>query len=412
MKVLYITYDGLTGPLGASQILPYLIGCARAGYEITIVSFEKESRRLQFGAETEALCKTQGLTWLPQRFRSSPPYLAKFLDHRTMAKAAFKAAAAQQFGVVHCRSYPAAWVGLRLKRRLGIKLIFDMRGFWPDQRREGGRWTDAHPLGRYLFHRWKRHEAELVAQSDHIVGLTDAAAAAIRSWPVYHGAPITIIPCCADFQVYRPSDPDARLAARKALGIPPGAPTLGYIGSIGTVYLLREQLRLFDAVRRRDGRARLLFIGHNSRQQILDEALLASVPLSEEDFTMVAAERDKIGYWISAADAGLCFCIPSFSSLGVSPTKLAEYLACGIPVIANRGVGDVGQILSSLKAGHVVPDFSNASIEAAADAFFRLVAVDRHAIRERARPLLDLPRAIASYTGLYDELSKLEGARS
>ncbi len=43
-SVLYTTYDGLTDPLGQSQILPYLQQLCREGYQFTILSFEKRER--------------------------------------------------------------------------------------------------------------------------------------------------------------------------------------------------------------------------------------------------------------------------------------------------------------------------------------------------------------------------------
>ena len=41
MKVLYLSYDGLTDPLGQSQVLPYIIGLGAKGFEFIIISFEK-----------------------------------------------------------------------------------------------------------------------------------------------------------------------------------------------------------------------------------------------------------------------------------------------------------------------------------------------------------------------------------
>ena len=43
-KILYLTWDGLTDPLGNSQILSYLKGLSNNGYEIYIVSLEKPFR--------------------------------------------------------------------------------------------------------------------------------------------------------------------------------------------------------------------------------------------------------------------------------------------------------------------------------------------------------------------------------
>ena len=44
MNVMYISYDGLTDPLGRSQILPYLEKLAALGHLIHIVSLEKKER--------------------------------------------------------------------------------------------------------------------------------------------------------------------------------------------------------------------------------------------------------------------------------------------------------------------------------------------------------------------------------
>ena len=43
-KVLFIAYDGLTDPLGQSQIIPYLAGLSKANYQFTILSVEKKQR--------------------------------------------------------------------------------------------------------------------------------------------------------------------------------------------------------------------------------------------------------------------------------------------------------------------------------------------------------------------------------
>ena len=43
-KVLYISYDGMTDPLGQSQVLPYVFGLQKRGYEFHVLSFEKMDR--------------------------------------------------------------------------------------------------------------------------------------------------------------------------------------------------------------------------------------------------------------------------------------------------------------------------------------------------------------------------------
>lgn len=400
MDILYITYDGLTDFIGQSQILPYLLGCAAAGHGFTVVSFEKPERRALLGAKVGQACRDAGIIWKPQKFRSSPPYVAKYMDQLAMRRAADAAAAPGNFDLLHCRSYPAALAGLAIKRRHGTPLMFDMRGFWPDQRREGGRWTDQSPIGRWLFRQWKQHESRLIESADQIVVLTHAAKREIEGWAAYRGAPISVIPCCTDFYLFTAANRSAALEARRRLGIGPDDPVLGYLGSVGTVYMIGDHLRLFAAIKSRDQRAKALFVGRTQVAEILSLAANCGLTLDEKDVIVVAGERDELPFWLGAAEVGTCFIIPRYSSKGVSPTKLAEYLACGIPVIANSSVGDVEPIVAKLGAGHVVPDFNAENMEVAADAFFALRKMDRPALRERARPF-DLAVAVEAYRSIY-----------
>jgi glycosyltransferase involved in cell wall biosynthesis len=306
---------------------------------------------------------------------------------------------------LHCRSYPPAAVGLRLKRKTGCPLIFDMRGFWPDERREGGRWSDRSLFGRTLYRRWKGIERSLISRSDHIVTLTQAARFEIETWACYRGAPISIIPCCADFELFEVADAEQRVETKALLGFDADDPVLGYLGSVGTVYRLPVHVRLYEAVRRRDPRAKMLFIGSVSRAEIELAAREASIELSENDFRIVQAGREDVPKWLGTFDVGTNFRTATPSSKGVSATKVGEYLACGVPCISNAHIGDTDKILAGTGGGIVIEDFSDPQMETAADAFFALRRLDPLSIRKEAQALLDLPIGVAAYRRIYDDLS-------
>jgi glycosyltransferase involved in cell wall biosynthesis len=406
MRVLYITYDGLTDFIGQSQVLPYLLGCAEAGHQLTVISFEKRARENGLGEDVQRRCVAAGVEWLPQRFRSSPPIIAKAIDLRSMGKAARGAAKSGKFDLVHCRSYPAASVGLGLKRRYGLPLLFDMRGFWPDQRREGGRWRDDSLLGRSLFRRWKKIEAALIANADHIVVLTEAARRTIKGWPDYRGAPISVVPCCADFDLFRLPGEAGRATARTELGIMPDAPLLVYLGSLGTVYRLDAILELFASARTRLDGLKILFIGRDGGDLVFREAERLGISLSADEVRFVAAERPQVPYWLGAGDIGLCFCTPTFSSLGVSLTKVGEYLACGLPIVGNTQIGDFEEIIEAVGSGTVLQGFSQTSIDRASASMADLLGVDRTKIREQASRFLDLNKGIAAYRTIYADVDQ------
>ena len=173
-KVLYISYDGMTDPLGQSQVLPYLVGLSKHGYRFTLLSFEKADR---FAAQRQRITEITdgaGIKWVPLSFTSRPPVISKFYDAVRMKRKAFALHRQIGFDMVHCRSYIAADIGLALKRKFGIRFFFDMRGFWADEKRDGGSWKDGHPIFSRVYKYYKRKEAEYLQNADHIISLTEA----------------------------------------------------------------------------------------------------------------------------------------------------------------------------------------------------------------------------------------------
>ena len=371
-----------------------------------MISFEKPDRMEGHEEEVRRRCSEAHIDWRPQRFRSTPPLVAKVLDLASMRRAAVRAVRERRFDFVHCRSYPAASVGLRLKRKHGVPLLFDMRGFWPDQRREGGRWSETTMVGRALFRRWKRLEAELYRASDQIVVLTAAAREVVAASPHYRGAPISVIPCCADFGLFRQATPELRSAARSQQEIAEDDPVLVYLGSLGTVYRLDAILGVFAAARERLPELKLLFIGSGPDEPILAEARRLGIPVDGEEIRSVTAAREDVPRWLNAGDVGLCFCTPTFSSLGVSATKVGEYLACGLPVVGNRQIGDLARIVDAVGGGYVLDDLSPPSIRSAGEAIPALLNADRTEIRERASGFVELGEAVAAYRQIYDDIRR------
>ena len=62
-KILFITYDGLTDQLGQSQILPYIKGLSKMGFQFTILSCEKPDKLLELGSLIQGLCDEDDINW-------------------------------------------------------------------------------------------------------------------------------------------------------------------------------------------------------------------------------------------------------------------------------------------------------------------------------------------------------------
>ena len=113
-KVLFVSYDGMTDPLGQSQVIPYLRELVKAGYDLTILSVEKK-HRLSTSRELIAdVLKRAGIKWEILLFTSKPPVFSKMYDQWQLNKKVAALHKKYNFDMLHCRSYVAAAAGLKL----------------------------------------------------------------------------------------------------------------------------------------------------------------------------------------------------------------------------------------------------------------------------------------------------------
>ena len=269
MKALYISYDGMTDPLGRSQVLPYLQGLAARGHEITLLSCEKAERSADEAAVRE-ICDQAGIDWQPVAYHKWPPIVSGMLDVAVLKREAARLHRLKRFDLVHCRSYMAAIAGDWLKRGSGVPFLFDMRGFWADERVERGIWPAGNPLFRAAYSYFKRLERRFFRDADAIVSLTDNARREIGSWPAdrWPAAGVTVIPCCVDLGLFAAQSAEQRAATRRQIGIDENTPLLLYVGSVGGAYLTTEMLRLFRVYRETRTGARFLFVSGHPREEI------------------------------------------------------------------------------------------------------------------------------------------------
>ena len=399
-SILYITYDGLTDPLGRSQVLPYLTGLAAMGHRITILSCEKRDRWKSDGPAVQKLCDQAALFWAPIAYHRRPPVLSAAYDTAMLARRAAVLHRERQFEIVHCRSYIPVIVGLHLKKRYGLKLIFDMRGYWAEEKVESGNWPLRNPLFRAVFDYFKREEADALIRADAIVSLTRASRHELAGRPELKDGPekIAVIPTCVDFDHFALATQAGRKKARQQLGIPHDTPVLGYVGSVGgDNYMLGEMLEFFRAYREKRPGACFLFITQVDPQLII--AAAREKDIGEDCLLIRAARRDEVPFFTSAADHGVAFKRATFSALACSPTKLGEMMALGIPVAANSGVGDVTEILAET-GGVTIDRFDRQSLSAAVG---RLISTEMtpKTIRDRARTRFDLRNGVRAYDQIY-----------
>jgi glycosyltransferase involved in cell wall biosynthesis len=401
-SVLFISYDGMTDPLGQSQVLPYLSGLSKLGYQVTLLSCEKPERFEKNKSVIEEIVKANAIDWQPIPFTASPPVLAKYYDLYQLRKKAELLYKRKRFDLIHCRSYVSISVGVELRRKYGVKLLFDMRGFWVDERVDGGAWNLRNPFFRFAYKNYKKKEAVYISNSDAIISLTEAGKKEIQTWESYKKAPIQVIPCSADFNLFQLNTQNQKIESRKLLGIRPDALVISYLGSVGAWYMLDEMLELFAKIKEKYASAIFLFITTEPAELIFESA--SNYNLTPADFVIRSAARKEVPLFTAASDLNLFFIKQSYSKIASSPTKLGEILAMGIPVICNSKVGDVKEIVESMDAGIAIDDFSSVSYEKVLTAIPALLKKNAVEIRANALEYYTLENAIKKYAGVYRSL--------
>ncbi|MFT6441150.1 MAG: glycosyltransferase involved in cell wall biosynthesis [Salibacteraceae bacterium] len=397
-NILFVSYDGLTDQLGQSQILPYIISLTAQGYSFSIISFEKEDA-LYSKSEIQEIADANNISWYPLSYTKRPPVISTIFDIYRMFRLAEKVVIDASIDTIHARSYISALAGLKLKNKLGTKFIFDMRGFWADERVDGKLWNLSNPLFGWIYRYFKRKEVDFLIIADYTISLTNAGAKEMLNWRSSERfSPVSVIPCSVDTDLFSPDKIDQTTLDeyRGRTGIDKSHKVLTYLGSIGTWYMLDEMLDFYGELKTRDSSWKFLFL---TREKDLVLSAIKTKNLDKNDFFIFQAQRTEVPKYLSLTDWGIFFIRPDYSKISSSPAKQGEMMSMGIPIVTNSGVGDVAEIVEGNNAG-VVVDVSliNEGVEKMVQMNY-----EKSLIRKSAIHLFDLKTAVASYANVYEQ---------
>jgi glycosyltransferase involved in cell wall biosynthesis len=136
---------------------------------------------------------------------------------------------------------------------------------------------------------------------------------------------------------------------------------------------------------------------------------LRRVGLNQSDFWVGEASPTEVPRYLRGARLGLSFRKPTLAQIAASPAKIPEYLAAGLPVVANAGIGDSDELLSGEGVGVVLADFSDAAYKEAAERALALADVPGIGARCRRVALqhFDLVKVGGvRYVNLYREVER------
>ena len=391
-RVLYLSRNGLLEPLGQSQIWPYI---RRLGidHSITLISFEKpadllDSQNMQL---MRFQCCTKGIRWISLQFRFKPRFWAPALGITQLAVVSLSQwRHRSRPNLVHARSYVPAAIALMLHWLTGVPFIFDMRALWPEELITAGHLQRGSLLHLSLLWLEKRCLQEACA----VVSLTQAAVCYLQKHYANEltSQRIVVIPTCADLNRFQLAE------------LAPGSPVV--IGCIGTVlsgWFLIDWLRaFFEAAARVDPTAQFEVISRDSSEDIFSALNLA--PDLACRLRIKAATPSQMPAIVQKHTASIMFYAGgAISELGRSPTRMAEVLGCGRPVVANPGVGDIEQVIRQHRVGVIARSSNTEDMNSCVEELLALLRDPNLADRCRrtANQLYSLESGISAYRQLY-----------
>jgi glycosyltransferase involved in cell wall biosynthesis len=357
IRTLYVCYFGLREPLVQTQVLPYLRQLLSDRLQVSLLTFEPRLRENWTDEEIatqRAALQAQGISWHYLKYHKTPSLPATIYDMAVGAWRILGIMRREGASVLHARNHVPALMAAMAMKVKGGKLVFDIRGFMPEEYTDAGVW----PENGYLYRGLKRVERYLLRTADAFVLLTEKARDIVFpgcSDSDHRGRPIEVIPCCVDFSRFEKFDSTSKEALRPELGLT-GRRVIVYVGSFGGWYMTDEMTEFLATAHRQDSSTFSMILTQSPRELVVDR--LVSLGLTEKDFVVQQVAPPEVPRYLKSADVAISFIKPCYSKQSSSPTKIAEYLASGLPIVCNAGVGDLDKLIEGERVGTLLREFN------------------------------------------------------
>jgi glycosyltransferase involved in cell wall biosynthesis len=332
--LLFFSYWGSSDPLTGSSVIPtlHMLREERLAERIILCTVERGKR--------VPLILPEGVEHRP--FEASgtlPQMIARGVDMLRIVPRLVKVARSSGASMIVARGVVAGGYMHFVHRRTGIPYAVDYFEPHADYMADVGEWSRGGPFYRTLnaligaqlrtaryqvtvSHNYRRMLMERGADGDRIL----------------------VAPC--------PMDPEKmafnsteRQRIRAELGWSDAAVGI-YAGKFGGLYHREKAYRAFaEAARIHRPHGRLIVLTTMDHNDVRQGLLAAG--MREEEFHVRAAKHDQVPAFLSAADYAWAPYRGTPSSACISPMKIGEYWANGLPVLLTRGVGDDSRIIEN-----------------------------------------------------------------
>lgn len=363
----YLTTDSIQEGVGSSQILPLISELSRLGLTINLLTFEKNTP----SKELQDFFESRGVSWNFRNFGKlgATAGLGRLLEIvRNTPEAE----------VVHARSDIPAVAALMADKG---PVLWDVRGLWSDQKA----FTTYNSLKRQLYKSARILENYSAHHAQSMSTLTRSVVPVLEFRNRYIPKLRTVVPTSVDLLKFAFSG-----QIRK--------PYNGlYSGTFNRYYDLDKSRKFIEEFQKL----------HSSQVSWARPIESLQSKLSAGESNIFSSSQREMATIIPNFAYGLAICSESAgpSLKGAVPTKIAEFLACGRPVVVNQGLGDFDDLFENYAAGITIPTDKSKLKDAALD-LLRILNDPETPLRcrELAETHFSLKKGIESYLNLYKKM--------
>jgi len=363
----YITIDSLSEGVGSSQITALISRLSKMGLKINLISYEK----LQPKSDLVDYYKLLGVVWNAKPFGSQG--LIGGIERLISLRQEIP-----KTNLIHARSDIPAVSGIASRE---APVLWDVRSLWADQKVM----IQENLVHSTLYRAYRGLESIAANKSFAMSTLTSAVVPVLEQRHKKLPELRAIVPTAVDLERFRLESEF------------PTTIKVLFSGTYNDYYDLELSAKFLDELRNlvpiKIHWARPLESG-KTHISVGEEKI---IPSTQVEMSMLIPDY-SFGVSICKLDAG-----PSLSA--AMPTKIGEFLACGRPIVVNKGLGDMDSFINEFNAG-VILDGTDDNLRAGAASLVSLLSDPEtpHRCRALAEKYFSLDIGAKRYFDIYQKM--------
>jgi glycosyltransferase involved in cell wall biosynthesis len=368
--VSYITIDALAEGVGSSQITPLVTRLSQAGLKINLISYEKSKP----SSELTDYFKLIGVDW------SARPFGAHGITGGVHRLNDLRREISRT-DLIHARSDIPAVSALASKE---APVLWDVRSLWADQKVL----IQDNFINSRLYHSYRKLESIASRQSLGMSTLTSAVVPILLDRNNKLPALRAVVPTAVDLDRFQlnPKMPS------KLIALFSGTYNDYYDLNLSALFMEKLQSQVELEIHW----ARPI----ESKKSAIEVGEAKVFPASQFEMARLIPNY-SFGVSICKLNAG-----PSLAA--AMPTKIAEFLACGRPIVVNKGLGDMDRFIEEFNVGVILDGSANNLVEGASKLIDILNDINTPLrCRALAEKYFSMDIGASTYLNLYSQMKQV-----